>query len=39
MNKITFPAINAQQIRVVLTPQAKFAKLRLVEFELIGSIR
>jgi len=37
VNEIKFPAVSAEQFRIVLTPQAKHARLRLVEFELIAA--
>jgi hypothetical protein len=36
-NENEFPAVTAQQFRVVLTPQANSEKLRLVEFKLIAA--
>ena len=35
VNEIKFPAVDAQQFRLVLTPQPKPARFRLVEFKLI----
>jgi hypothetical protein len=36
-NEIAFPPVSASHFRVILAPQAKPARLRLVEFELIAT--